>query len=130
MKILAIVDDKHTCECCGKTPIKRAAAVEIEGEIFYYGMICATKKHFQKKESELKSIIAANKAAEIIRVSEILANSKEVLDLKAAFCEARELYRFGPKFSKHISPFKSSVDALTEKALGKNLYKIRQSEVV
>jgi len=41
-KILAITDETHTCECCGKTNLKRVVVIEkADGQIVRYGTTCA-----------------------------------------------------------------------------------------
>jgi hypothetical protein len=43
-KTLAIVDDVHSCDCCGKSNLKSTVAMEDEsGEIVYFGKVCATR---------------------------------------------------------------------------------------
>ena len=55
-KILAIVDDVTSCECCGKSDLARTVAIENaeNGEIKYFGTTCALKPAkgfgFEKKE--------------------------------------------------------------------------------
>ena len=42
MEIKGITDSVTTCDCCGKTNLKRTVAIETEnGEIVYYGTSCA-----------------------------------------------------------------------------------------
>lgn len=46
MKVLGIVDDVNTCDCCGKKDLKRTVALEASsGDVVYYGTTCATRKH-------------------------------------------------------------------------------------
>ena len=43
-KTLAIVDDVHACDCCGKTDLKSTVAMERDdGEVLYFGSVCATR---------------------------------------------------------------------------------------
>lgn len=42
-KLLGIVDDTDTCECCGKRGLKRVAVIEMpDGRIVRYGTTCAS----------------------------------------------------------------------------------------
>ncbi len=42
MEIRGITDSVSTCDCCGKTNLKRTVAIETEsGEILHYGTSCA-----------------------------------------------------------------------------------------
>lgn len=42
MEIRGITDSVTTCDCCGKTNLKRTVAIETEsGEILHYGTSCA-----------------------------------------------------------------------------------------
>lgn len=44
-KLLGITDERTTCDCCGKTNLKRVAVIDLgEGNIVYYGRDCAAKK--------------------------------------------------------------------------------------
>lgn len=43
-KTLAIVDDVHTCDCCGKSNLKLTVAMERDdGDILHFGSVCATR---------------------------------------------------------------------------------------
>ena len=43
IKVLGITDERTTCDCCGKSNLKRTVALELEnGTISYYGTTCAT----------------------------------------------------------------------------------------
>ncbi len=43
-KTLAIVDDVNTCDCCGKSNLKSTVAMERDdGEVVYFGSVCATR---------------------------------------------------------------------------------------
>lgn len=54
-KTLAIVDDVHTCDCCGKTNLKSTVAMEGEdGEIVHFGSVCATR-HSGRDSATIKN---------------------------------------------------------------------------
>ncbi len=40
-RLLGISDDRHTCDCCSKSGLKRTVALSFEGEVKYYGTGCA-----------------------------------------------------------------------------------------
>ena len=43
-KTLAIVDDVHTCDCCGKSNLKSTIAMQRDdGEVLHFGSVCATR---------------------------------------------------------------------------------------
>lgn len=42
VKVLGITDERTTCDCCGKSNLKRTVALELEnGQTVYYGTTCA-----------------------------------------------------------------------------------------
>lgn len=44
-KLLGVNSDTSTCECCGKSNLKRVAVIQLEdGRIVRYGRDCAAKK--------------------------------------------------------------------------------------
>lgn len=50
MKIIAITDETSTCECCGKTNLKKVIVMQNDnGDIVRYGTDCAAKA--QRKSS-------------------------------------------------------------------------------
>ena len=52
-KIIAFTDSVNECDCCGKSGLKGTFCVSIDGNEFYYGSICAFKKHgFDKSNSK------------------------------------------------------------------------------
>lgn len=43
--LLSITDETNTCECCGKTNLKRVAVLQLaDGSIVRYGRDCAARK--------------------------------------------------------------------------------------
>ncbi len=56
LKVLGIDDAVNTCECCGKSNLKSTVVVEINGSIFHYGSVCATK-HTGLTKQEIKQTI-------------------------------------------------------------------------
>jgi hypothetical protein len=39
--VLGTTGDITTCECCGKSELKKTVALEVDGEVQYYGTTCA-----------------------------------------------------------------------------------------
>jgi len=44
-KILGYTEDVTICDCCGKSDLKGTYAIEFNGEIGYFGSVCAFKLH-------------------------------------------------------------------------------------
>lgn len=43
--LLAVTDETSTCECCGKTNLKRVAVLQLaDGSVVRYGRDCAARK--------------------------------------------------------------------------------------
>lgn len=43
--IIGYTDSIQECECCGKINLKGTYCLDIDGEEFYYGSVCAFKNH-------------------------------------------------------------------------------------
>ena len=54
-KVLSITDDTDTCECCGKTNLKRVVVLDIDGSIVRYGVNCAARATQMKKTYTAKT---------------------------------------------------------------------------
>lgn len=69
MKILGINDDVTTCECCGKSNLKKTVVLELDGggEV-HYGTDCASRAiHGNNKAGNKKSIDTLARAASLAR---------------------------------------------------------------
>lgn len=42
-KIIGFTDSVNECDCCGKIGLKGTYCIEIDGNEFYYGSVCAQK---------------------------------------------------------------------------------------
>ena len=62
MKVLGIVDNVNTCDCCGKTGLERTVAIDLNGDVVYYGTTCATRKHGVKTSIKALNELATIKA--------------------------------------------------------------------
>lgn len=64
IKMMGISDEITTCECCGKSNLKRTVALSIDGEIKYYGVDCAASAMKVSKG-------VAKQQADVIAVAQI-----------------------------------------------------------
>lgn len=66
-RTLAIVDDVNTCDCCGKSNLKSTVAMERDdGEVLYFGSVCATRHSGRESKvirKEAVDALAVKKAA-------------------------------------------------------------------
>ncbi len=57
-KLLGISDDQTVCDCCGKTNLKRTAAIELaDGSIVHYGRDCAARELGKKFAVNIDSLV-------------------------------------------------------------------------
>lgn len=74
---LAIVDDVNTCDCCGKSNLKSTVAMERDdGEVLYFGSVCATSH--------------SGRAGKVIRSEAQAAYDSKVEAAKAEFNASEE----------------------------------------
>lgn len=61
IKYLGIETDCHTCDCCGKGNLKKTVALGIDGNVQYYGVVCAGKAlgHKTRTPSDVKAAVGA-----------------------------------------------------------------------
>lgn len=74
VKFLGIETDCHTCDCCGKGDLKKTIALDIDGEVNYYGTTCAGRAlgHKTKNVSDVKAAI--NKVNELEKIKNEVRN--------------------------------------------------------
>ncbi len=65
MKLLGVTDERTTCDCCGKTHLKRTVALGTETGIVYYGVNCAARA-LGKKSSAYKVEVDAMEYAQAL----------------------------------------------------------------
>lgn len=88
-KILGINDDVTTCECCGRTGLKKTVVLDIEGVgIVHYGSDCAATKLHGKKAARkmVDSVATAMDFARRwlpTRPADLVANA-----IRVRFCDA------------------------------------------
>ena len=59
-RILGITDAITTCDCCGKSNLKRTVGIELEsGEQVHYGVDCASKTMKQRYMGKAVKVSAA-----------------------------------------------------------------------
>jgi hypothetical protein len=66
MKVLGISDEVTTCECCGRTNLKKTVALDNGNGVVRYGTECAARAMGRGKadvEKEVKAVQAASAAA-------------------------------------------------------------------
>jgi hypothetical protein len=102
-KTIAIVDDVHTCDCCGKSDLKTTVAMESEaGEIVHFGSTCATP-HGGRDTRTVKRETDDGARAKMDAAIRELKASAEYKAYDAKLDEARRL-RFppGPGFADYV----------------------------
>lgn len=60
--ILGICDDRNTCDCCGKTGLKKTVALDIDGETVFFGTTCAAWAITGRRSRSGGKVIAHNAA--------------------------------------------------------------------
>ena len=83
VKYLGTDDSVQTCDCCGKTGLKHTVGLDFDGEIRFYGIVCAGRA-LGCKTKNAKDVSAAvesvNKKHEIYRkVDELRKTGKNVV---------------------------------------------------
>lgn len=41
VRFLGITDERDSCDCCGRRNLKRTVALDLDGEVVYFGTTCA-----------------------------------------------------------------------------------------
>lgn len=77
-KIISFTDKVNECDCCGRQNLKGTYCVSIDGNEFYYGSSCATKKGADKVELK-KEISSYQHTAKFVNVF-ILRNKINVME--------------------------------------------------
>lgn len=80
MKILGITDETTTCECCGKTNLKKTVVLETEdGGELRYGTDCAARALLGKKSSSNRKTI--EERAKIVTLAHRWAQEGHTFDV-------------------------------------------------
>ena len=83
VKYLGIDTDCHVCDCCGKGNLKKTVALDFDGEVQYYGTVCAGKAlgYKTKTPAEVKAAVSAVNARQDIenKVTERRARGENVV---------------------------------------------------
>jgi hypothetical protein len=66
VKILGINDDVTTCECCGKSNLKKTVVLNITDAIVHYGVNCAARRLLKSKATIESLAITAQSQANSI----------------------------------------------------------------
>lgn len=99
-KILGVDDSVNSCECCGKSNLKSTVIVEIDGSVFHYGSVCATR-HTGMNDKELKHAIKDELAARKESMERHFRSTPEFLAASAKEREATKLGLIGLAFRNH-----------------------------
>lgn len=85
IELIRITDSVKSCDCCGKSNLKKTAELNIDGEIVHYGVNCAAralgftnKTYSARNASELESAYKS-RAKVTAKINELKNNA----DLKA-----------------------------------------------
>jgi hypothetical protein len=100
-KILGTDDSVNACDCCGKTGLKHTVTVEVEGEIFHYGSVCATRHTGMTAPAVKKAIDRAYETRMDAALSEF-RKSPEYLAYEVALTAARRTGLVGLEFKKLV----------------------------
>jgi len=94
-KILGFTDEITTCDCCGKVDLKGTYAVDFEGDIAYYGSVCAFKVHavsYDEQKEVKKAFVKRVKATEKLKQMEAEYNGTQYALVKMfRFVEEKKL---------------------------------------
>lgn len=113
-KTLAIVDDVNTCDCCGKSNLKSTVAMERDdGEVLYFGSVCATR-HSGRDAKAIKSEAKAAHDEKVAAARKELRNSAEEIAASARMNEAHKAGLIGLAFRDFC---RAAQDASREKCL-------------
>lgn len=92
MKILGITDEVNTCDCCGRTNLKKTVAMEFEaGGMVHYGTDCAANVVYGAKTAANRKRMEAraNAASYVAKWTAIHGTSIAVLEAIASAVRTR-----------------------------------------
>lgn len=122
-KTLAIVDDVNSCDCCGKSNLKSTVAMERDdGEVLYFGSVCATR-HSGRDPKSIKSEAKAAYEKKVAAARKELRNSQEEIACNARMNEARNLGLISIAFRDFCRAASSAADAKRKEIAAK--YQLR-----
>lgn len=109
--ILGYTDEITTCDCCGKVDLKGTYAIDFNGDISYYGSVCAFKVQgvtFEEQKEVKKSFTKRVKAEAKFKEMESNHNGTDYSLVKMLrFVEAKKLdliafiNKYGKKFDEN-----------------------------
>lgn len=98
-KTLAIVDDVHNCDCCGKANLKTTVAMERDdGEVFHFGSVCATR-HAGRVARVIRQEAADARQARKAAASPAIKSHPSFSAYQRKLAEARSLGLVGREFA-------------------------------
>lgn len=83
--ILGYTDEVTSCDCCGKVDLKGTYAIDLNGDISYYGSVCAFKIQgvtFEEQKEVKKAYVKRMKAEEKFKELETEYNANFKTDYK------------------------------------------------
>lgn len=111
-RTLAIVNDVHTCDCCGKSNLKCTVAMESDdGDVVHFGTVCATRHSGRDLPTIKREIQTAKESARAAARKEYVQSS-EHLAAQLIMMAARRLNLTGKQFRDHC---RAEQDAATAK---------------
>lgn len=109
--ILGYTDEITTCDCCGKVDLRGTYAIDFNGDISYYGSLCAFKVQgvtFEEQKEVKKTFVKRMKAEKKLKEMEAEHNGTEFSLVKMfRFVEAKKLdvmafiNKYGKKFDEN-----------------------------
>ncbi len=106
--ILGYTDEITTCDCCGKIDLKGTYAIDFNGDISYYGSVCAFKVQgvtFEEQKEVKKTFVNRIKSEEKLAKMEAEYKGNEYALVKMfRFVEEKKLdiMAFIKKYGKKI----------------------------
>lgn len=93
-RVLGITDERTSCDCCGKTPLKSTTAVEMldTGEIQYFGSTCVTRNTGMTAKQIKDELAAAERAKlEVARAEYATHPARAAMDARIAEAHAANI---------------------------------------
>lgn len=98
-RVLGITDERTSCDCCGKNPLKSTTAVEMldTGEIQYYGSTCVTRNTGLTAKQVKDELAAAERAkVEAARAEYATHPARAAMDARIAEAHAANIQPGAP----------------------------------
>jgi hypothetical protein len=128
MKVIGMSDDVNTCDCCGKTDLKRTVVLQDNetGETFHYGTTCATKRSNGCINAEERK----NKIKKAIIHAEYISSSRYRKDLKLEIERLTSIKRYSTYIAEEIEEVARVYVSLRHKGLNKISFSSYEEQIV